>query len=186
MRVELDPRVHPPQLDVADAVVDIAEPDIRRRIAWRDRPEPRQEWSAVVRPLDEGVDRLAIRAERREHNLAVRIPFHARLVHRRGTAFHRGRERRARVVNPERQIAHPVAMRIHVVRDHPRLWRRVRPDRRRQHEANLVLLQHVARAVADARLRPAIRDQRESERRAVIVARLLGVAHVELDVVRPR
>ena len=59
----------------------------------------------------------------------------------------------------------------------------VRAERRREHEADLALLQQIAGPVADAGLGAAVGDQLEAERRPVVVAGLLGVADVELDVV---
>jgi hypothetical protein len=59
----------------------------------------------------------------------------------------------------------------------------VPPQAAREHEPDLVLLEDVARAVADTRLGPGIRRLPEAERVLVVVRGLLRVAHVELDVV---
>ena len=54
-----------------------------------------------------------------------------------------------------------------------------------EHEANLALLQHVGRAVANARLGTRVRDPLEPERVLVPVGRLLGVADPQLEVIPP-
>ena len=60
---------------------------------------------------------------------------------------------------------------------------RVAPERAREHEADLALLEHVARAVANAGLRARVGDAVEAERVLVVVRRLLRVADPQLDVV---
>ena len=59
----------------------------------------------------------------------------------------------------------------------------IRRQRGGQDEADLALLQHVGGAVARARLRTAVGRQPHAQGGAVEVGRLLGVAHLELDVV---
>src|SRR5690348_6621241 len=59
----------------------------------------------------------------------------------------------------------------------------LRPQRGRQHEANLALLQDVAGAVAHAGLQAGVGDGRETECRLVIDGGLTRVAHVELDMI---
>ena len=56
-------------------------------------------------------------------------------------------------------------------------------QRRREHEADLALLEDVAGPVADARLRPGVRDDVESEGLAVVVRGLARIPHPQLDVV---
>src|SRR5215207_3983875 len=53
----------------------------------------------------------------------------------------------------------------------------------REHEANVALLEHVRRAVADAGLRPGVRGSREAEGVLVEVRGLLGVADPELEMI---
>ena len=72
----------------------------------------------------------------------------------------------------------PSPWRAHVVGDLA-----VRALRRREHEADLVLHEQVADAIAHARLGAAIRDELKAERALIEVRGLLGVADVELDVV---
>ena len=59
----------------------------------------------------------------------------------------------------------------------------LRLQRRGEHEAHLALLEDVARPIADARLRPRIRDDVEAERLAVVVRGLARVADPQLHVV---
>jgi len=56
-------------------------------------------------------------------------------------------------------------------------------ERRRQHQANLVLRQEVAGAIARAGLRAAICLQLKAKRALIEVGGLLGVADVEFDVI---
>ena len=73
---------------------------------------------------------------------------------------------------------HAVAVRAREARDLA-----VRAQAAREHEADLALLEHVRRAVADARLGPGVGRTREAERVLVEVRRLLRVADPELEVV---
>ena len=61
--------------------------------------------------------------------------------------------------------------------------RRAAAKRARDDEANLVLLEHVARAIANARLGACVRRPPEAERVLVVVGGLLRVPHPQLDVV---
>ena len=56
-------------------------------------------------------------------------------------------------------------------------------EARREHETQIVLLEQIADSAFDAGLGPGIRDLVETERRHIIVGRLLCIADVELDVV---
>ncbi len=72
----------------------------------------------VVLPLDERVDRVAVDLDRGDDDLAVVVAHHASArapdSAPRSTAFSIGI---ARVVDPERDVAHAVAVLVHVVRD---------------------------------------------------------------------
>ena len=57
--------------------------------------------------------------------------------------------------------------------------------RARDDEPDLVLLEHVARAVADAGLGPRVRGAAEPERLLVVVGSLLRVPDPQLDVIPP-
>ena len=78
-----------------------------------------------------------------------------------------------------RSSRHAIPVQLHMLGD-----RRIRLQRRRQHETDLILLHHIGGAVARAGLRPAIRDQLHPERRAVVIRRLARVPHVKLHIVR--
>ena len=56
-------------------------------------------------------------------------------------------------------------------------------ERARDDEPDLVLLEHVARAIPHACLRPRVRGAVEAERVLVVERRLLRVAHPQLDVI---
>ena len=146
----------------------------RRRL----RHEAGEKEAFVVFALDDRVDRVAVRRDRGDHHFTVRVLHHGGLLNGTSAPLDRLRVRVARVVHPEREVAHAVAVAADVIGD-----RTVRTDRRRQHEPNLVLLEEVARAVANSGLRPAVRDEVEPERGAIEHRALLGVADVELDVV---
>ena len=61
----------------------------------------------------------------------------------------------------------------------------VRGDRRGQDEADLILLEEIGGPVSGPGFRPPVGHQLKAEGRPVIVARLLGIPHVKLDVIRP-
>ena len=87
-------------------------------------------------------------------------------------------ERPPGVGDAQGDVLHPVAVKEGVATD-----RRAAADRTRDHETNLVLLEHVTGAVAHARLRPRVRRPAKTERVLVVVGGLLRVSHPELDVV---
>jgi hypothetical protein len=72
----------------------------------------------------------------------------------RAPALDRLRERVAGVVDPERDVAHAVAVPVDVVRDLAASGLASGPDRGGEHEAHLALLEQVAGAVAHAGLGP--------------------------------
>ena len=78
----------------------------------------------------------------------------------------------------ERDVADAVAVRADVLGDLA-----VGGERRGEHDPDVVLLHHVARAVADARLEAGEGDRGEAPERAEVGRRLAGVADPELDVV---
>jgi hypothetical protein len=94
-------------------------------------------------------------------------------------------ERIACVVHPHGDVAHAVAVLLHVLGDANRLGAHVLAQGRGEHEADLALLQQIARPVAHAGLRASIAHELESERRAIEMRCLLGVADPELDEVGP-
>ena len=136
--VELDPGIHPAQLDVADTVIDILEPGAAGLERRRGRLEARQEQAAVIATLHDRVDGVAIGADRRNDDLAIGIADHFRIARRRGPALECHGMGRARILHPERHVAHAVTMQPHMLGDFA-----VRTKGRREHEAELVLHQQV-------------------------------------------
>ncbi len=84
----------------------------------------------------------------------------------------------ARIVHPEGDNSHAVAVAMDVIGDGI-----ARAQRRGEHETHLALLHHVGSAIALAGFRPGVGHQRHAECGAIKVGRLARVAHVELDVV---
>ena len=110
--VELDPLVHPAELDVADDVVDGDEPDAARRSAVRrDRDGARQVRARVLGAVDEGVDVVAVRRDRRELDAAVVVLDPVRLDDAARAALDRLPVRVRGVGDGERDVAHAVALR---------------------------------------------------------------------------
>ncbi len=140
--------------------------------------EPRHEDAAVAVALDERVNGVAVGGDRRLDELPARVFEHGRLAHDTRAAAHCHLERGLRVVDEDRDILDAVAVQRDVARDLV-----VRLQTGRQNEAQLVLLEQVADAIADARFGPGIGDLFETERRHIIMCCLLGVADVKLDVV---
>ena len=177
--VELDPVVHLPELDVADEMIEPQEADAGVAVAVRrDRDEAGQERAGVVGAIDERVDRVAVRRDRRALDLpelvldGVRLGDAARAA-RNGLAI-----RLRRVGHGERDVLDAVAVLREVARDLVLLAQRARDD-----EADLALLEDVRGAVAHSRLRPRVRRAREAHRVLVEVGGLLRVPDPELEVV---
>jgi hypothetical protein len=161
-------------------VVNVLQSDRGGSIPGTHRLEARKECTPIVSPFDQAVDGVAIGVDGGDHHFALIIAKGGGLLYRLGPALDRDAECIPRVVHPECDIADPVPMQRYVRRRQV-----VRCERGRQHQANLVLLKQVAGAVPGAGLGAAIGHQLESERGPVVVARLLGVPHVELDEVGP-
>ena len=75
---------------------------------------PGRKIAAVVPPLDQAVDGVAVGLDGRDDHLAVLVPEHGRLLDRPGAPLDRQPERFARVVHPERDVAHAVAVAVDV------------------------------------------------------------------------
>ncbi|MDF2754385.1 MAG: hypothetical protein K0S82_2768 [Gaiellaceae bacterium] len=177
--VELDPVIHPAELDVADDVVEGDQPDPAGRLSVLDRgPVAGQVRPRIVPTVHERVDDLAVGADRRQLDTAELVLDPARLGNSAcapldGLAV---RLLRARDLQPDRLGAVPVPA--------GELGDLVLgAEAARQDEADVALLEHVGRTVADARLGARVRGAGEPERLLVVVGRLLGVADPELDVV---
>src|SRR5262249_48828534 len=142
-----------------------------RRVTWK-------EEAAIIPPLNERMNRVAVDLDGGDHRLAAVIAQCARLVHRQRAALHSLGARIARVLYPERDIADAVAVLLNVVGDVAS-----GAQRRREKNANLVLLQQVRRSIARSCFGSAITDELKAERALIVVGRLLRVTHIELDVV---
>src|SRR5437763_4427527 len=196
--VELDPVVHPAELDVADDVVDVREayslgeagsavgeaagarPKSLGVAVLRDGDVTGEERAAVVRAVDEGVDRVAVGRDRRALDRPVLVLVASRLHHAAGAARHGLAVGLRRVGHSEGDVADAVAVSRMVLRDLVFL-----PQRPRNDETHFPLLEHVGRAVADSRLGAGIRRPGEAHGVLVEVRRLLRVADPELDVIPP-
>ncbi len=176
--VELDPVVHLAELDVSDDVVDVREAEPPGNSVRRRRYVPRLERPGVVAAVHERVNRVAVRRDRRGLDRAEVVLERLRLGDAARAALRRLPVRLRRVGDGERDVAHAVAVPRLVARDLV-----VLVQRRREDEADVALLEHVGRAVADAGLRPRVRRARESHRVLVEVRGLLGVPDPELEVV---
>ena len=84
----------------------------------------------------------------------------------------------ARIVHPQRDDFHAIAMAMNVIGNRP-----LGAKRRGEHKADLALLHNVGGAVALAGFRARIGHQRHAECGAIEVRSLARVAHVELNVV---
>ena len=179
--VELDPVLHAAELDVADDVVDREQPDLRLPTRCRlERDVAGEVRAFVVAPADERVHDVAVGRDRRELDTAELVLHPLRLGHALRTALHGLTVRLARVRDAQRDVLDPVAVRRGELADLVPATQRAR-----DHEADVVLLEHVARAVADPRLRACVRRAAEPECVLVVEGGLLGVPHPELDVVPP-
>ena len=173
-----DVAVHVPQRHVPDHVVDVEEragldPGAGRAIAGKER-------ALVVRPVDEGVDRVTVGGDRRPANHAVLVLDVVGLLDRACAAFRGALPRPVDVLDVKRDVPDAVPVPLDVVRD-----RTVRAERRGQDQPDLPLLEHVRGAVSEPRLEAAVRRGGEPEGVRVVVRRLLRVPDVELDVVGP-
>src|ERR671918_2046865 len=61
----------------------------------------------------------------------------------------------------------------------------LRANRCGQHKRDLVLADGVAGAISHTGFRPAISQRLKTERALIEMRRLLGVAHIKLDMIRP-
>src|ERR1051325_4031346 len=170
--VEIDPFVHGAQFDVSDAVVDILEAGASSgRFLPSAGTVPRHEDPVVILALHEGVDRGALGTDRRFFYLSEFVPEHRGLHDDARATFRSLPVRGFRVVDPEGEVLHPVAVQPDVLAD-----RVIRMQGGGEHEADLVLLQHVGGPVPHAGFEAGIGDLFESPRRAVVVRGLFRVA----------
>ncbi len=178
--IKIHPPVHLPPTHVAHHVVDMHQPHRPRHRVLRHRFIPWKKHAAIPGPLDERMHRISVRGDRRRPHFPLLVLMNRRRLDRSPATPRRLPPRPLRVVHPQRDRLHSVPMQLHMLGD-----RRIRLQRRRQHEANLVLLHHIRSPVPRPRLRPAIRHQLHPKRRAVIIRRLPRVAHIKLHMVGP-
>ena len=146
--VEADPLVHLPELDVADAVVEHRQADAAVRPVRPLLDVAGQVRAGVVGAADEGVHDVAVGRDRGELDAAVLVLEPLGLAHAARSTLDGHSERLARVRNADRDVADAVAVGAVEARDLV-----VVRERTRQDEPDVALLEHVGRAVADARLR---------------------------------
>ena len=115
--VEPDPDIHLAELHVADAVIHVLQAGFLRLEVRLLLHEPGHEQPAIVAPLDEGMNGVAVDADRRHHHFARVVLERARLVKWHGAALHCLLEGITRILHPERDVAHAVAMLVDVSGD---------------------------------------------------------------------
>ena len=135
----------------------------------------------VAVAADERVHDVAVGGDRRELDLAEVVLHDVRLDNALGAARDRLAIGVGDVGHAQRDVLHAVAVSERVPAD-----RAVAAHRARDDEADLVLLEHVARAIAHARLGAGVRGAAKAERVLVVERRLLRVPHPQLDVVPAR
>src|SRR5690606_29612181 len=107
---------------------------------------------AVIRcALNERVDGLSVRPYGCQHDAPMFISEFGRLSYGLSAPPHGFLERMDRIVDPERKIFHAVSVLMHVA-SNVGVW----PQRRRQHEPDLLLLEHIAHGLAMAGFRAPI------------------------------
>ena len=141
--------------------------------------ESGQERAPVIAAFDEAVNGVAVDADRRHTHFARAVAQGLGLADAARAAAGGGAPRGLGIVHPQRDIAHAIAVQPDMRGDFA-----IGLQRRGEHEADLVLHQDVAGAVAGAGLGTAIGGQPKAERGAIEVRRLARVADVKLDVIR--
>ena len=174
--VELDPRVHVAELDVADDVVEREQPGVGRAVLAR--LVAGEERAGVVLALDERVQRLAVGGDRAHADGAVLVGLLPRLAHAGGAALDGGVVGVGGVGHGQGDHSRAVAVGGVVLGDLVAGRQRAGED-----EADAALLQDVRRAVAQPGLEAGVGDLPEAERAGVEVRGLPGVADPQLDVV---
>jgi hypothetical protein len=185
--VELHPLVHLAELDVADHVVDGLEEALGlqaggdRGLPVHDRAaghEAGQERPVVLRPVDQRVRGVAVGGDRGHPDRAVLVGDVVRLGDAAGAGGGGMGVRLVDVGHGQRDVLDAVAVLGDVVRAG-----RAGVHRPGDQEPRGAADQDVLGVVAVTVLRPAVRHAGHPERGGVVVGRLLGVAHQELQVV---
>jgi hypothetical protein len=177
--VELHPVVHAAELDVADHVIERLQPHARVGIAvFGHRDVAGKVRAGVLAAVDEGVDHVAVGADRGELDAAevvfepVRLGDHARAALNR-LAVGLGGARHL-----EADALRCIAVPARVLRDLA-----VVAQAARHEQADVALLEHIGGPVPDACLGTRVGRTGEAEGVLVEVGRLLGVADPQLDVI---
>src|SRR5581483_8890382 len=177
--VELDPVLHPAELHVSDDVIERQQPDAAVAVPrCRACDVARQVRALVGMTVDERVHDIAVRRDGGELDGAELILDRLRLEHSARAALHRLPVGLLGVRHAQRDVLDAVAVHVREVADLVPA-----PQRARHDEANVVLLEDVARAVAHSRLGARVRGAAEAERVLVVVRGLLRVSDPELDVI---
>ena len=160
-------------------MVDILQPHRTRLLVFAFVTVARQKRPVIIRAVDEGVDRIAVGRDRRQLDRSVLVFQVVGLVDAPRSALRGLFPGLPGVVHPERHIAHAVSVAMHVVGNFA-----VRAQRRREHEADLALLQHIRSPVAQSGLRTGVGHQLHAEGEPVKIRGLARIADVELDIIR--
>ena len=140
--------------------------------------EAGRDTARVVAAVDERVDRVAVGGDRRQLDAAELVLDHVGLGDAARAALDGLTVGSGRVGDGQGDVLDAVAVLEHMLRDLV-----VAVESGGEDEADVALLDHVGRAVADAGLGPRVRGQVEAERVLVEVGGLLGVADPELEVI---
>jgi len=124
------------------------------------------------------VDGVSIRGDGRSHDLAFVVLVNFGRVDGHGTAGRRLFESRSRIVYPQRNVPHAVAVAEDVVGDGM-----AGPEGGGEDKADLILLDELTRPIPHAGFGAAVPDDAEAEDMSVVEGRLLGVAHVKLNII---
>ena len=162
--VELHPRVHVAELDVADDVVEREQAGVGRAVLAR--LVAGEERAGVVLALDEGVQRLAVGGDRRHADGAVLVGLLPRLAHADRAALDGGAVGVGGVGDRQRDHLAPSPWAAWC-------WAISWSGRQRagEDEPDAALLEDVRRAVAQAGLEAGVGDLAGSRRRACRSAR---------------
>src|SRR5919204_6192003 len=179
--VELDPVIHPAELDVPDDVVERLQADPGRGAAvLRRRAVAGEVRARVLAPVDEGVDDVAVRPDRGQLDPPEVVLDPVRLGDPAGAPLDGLSVRLGRARHLQPDVLGGVAVAAGVLRDLA-----VVPQAAGHDQPDVALLEHVRGAVAHAGLWPPVRGDREPERVLVEVGRLLRVPDPELDMIPP-
>jgi len=177
--VKSDPLVHVAELDVADDVIDREQSRALVRCVRRlDCAVAGQVRPFVTVAADEGMHDVAVRRDRRQHDLAEVVLDELGLAHAARTALDRFLVGVSGVRDTQRDVLDAVAVLVRVIADLV-----TGMERAREHEADVALLENVARAIPYARLWACVRRAAEAECVLVVIGGLLGVPDPELDVI---